>query len=194
MHADHFFDLVPYRYSLYYNLQIPPERRPNLFLPPGGLAIFENVVSSFAENDTFIIDAFKPLEYTPGTPINLTDFSLLPVEVKHYIPSYGVMTIGKPKIVYSSDTGICDGLRDLANKADFMVCHVGNTLKPNRSNSWGHLYPSQAGEIAEETGVKTLLLSHIRPDNKKQEFMKEAAKVYKGELKLAQVGDSYEIV
>ena len=194
MHADHFFDLVPYRYSLYYGFHVPSDKRPNLYLPPDGLEIFENIVTSFAETDTFIADAFNPIEYAPGTPITLTDFSLLPVKVNHYIPSYGVMTMGKPKVVYSSDTGICDGLRELAQEADFMVCHVGNTLTPNHSNSWGHLYPVEAGEIAQEESVKRLLLSHIRPDNSKELFKKEASTKYNGWLELAHVGDSYEVL
>ena len=194
MHADHFFDLIPYRYALYYGFGVSGNERPKLYLPPSGIQILDSIVESFAETDSFIADSFQSSEYSPGTPINLTDFSLLPIKVNHYIPSYSVVTVGKPKIAYSSDTGLCDGLMEAAREADFMVCHVGNTLLPNHSDSWGHLYPVQAGEMAEKAGVKRLLLSHIRPDNNKQEFKKEAARVYNGELKLARVGDSYEIV
>jgi ribonuclease BN (tRNA processing enzyme) len=194
MHADHFFDLIPFRYALYYGFHVAENDRPALYLPPGGLAILENIVSSFAETDTFITDAFRPSEYVPGTPINLAGFGLLPVKVHHYIPSYGVVTTGKPRIAYSSDSGVCDGLRELAREADFMICHVGNTLIKDNSNSWGHLYPDQAGELAAETSVKRLLLSHIRPDNCKKEFKDAAASRFGNWLELARVGDSYEIV
>ena len=194
MHADHFFDLVPYRYALYYRFGVAGDDRPKLHLPPGGIATLENIVTSFAETDSFIADAFKPSEYAPEIPIVLLDFSLLPIKVNHYIPSYGVATIGKPKITYSSDTGVCESLKKLAQNSDFMVCHVGNTLTSfSRGDSWGHLHPIQAGKLAEESSVKRLLLSHIRPDNDKEAFKKEAANHFNNWLDIARTGDCYEI-
>lgn len=193
MHADHFFDLVPFRYSLYYRFGVSKENRPKLYLPPDGIGVLNQIVEYFSETDSFIEDAFDSVEYTPGEKIQLSDFQLLPVKVKHYIPSYGVAVIGRNKFAYSSDTGICDGLSEIAQDADFMVCHVGNTLVNDISNNWGHLYPIQAGELAEAASVKHLLLSHIRPDNEKELFKTEAAKRYHGLLDIARVGDIYEI-
>ena len=85
MHADHFFDLVPFRYSLYYRFGISKENRPRLHLPPDGIKVLDQIVDYFSETSTFIEDAFVPMEYTPGIEIKLSDFHLLPMEVKHYI-------------------------------------------------------------------------------------------------------------
>ncbi len=194
MHADHFFDLVLFRYGLYYGFEKNSLSKPHLHLPPGGAKVLEQVVNSFAETDAFFQDVFEIDEYEAGKKIKLADLEMIPVKVKHYVPSYGVSIIGDLKMAYSSDTGECDGLYEIANKADLFVCNIGNSLESGRGNSWGHLNPEQAGTLAEKAGVKRMLVSHIRQGNEKEQYIKRAAVQYKGALELARDCTSYEVI
>ncbi len=193
MHADHFFDLVPFRYALYYGHENSLNYKPRLHLPPEGIRVLGQVVSYFAETDTFFDDAFETSEYQAGQTIKLPDFDLNPTEVKHYIKSYGVSVLGDHKAAYSSDSGVCEGLLELAKNADFFICNIGNSLDSGRANSWGHLNPETAGTLAEEADVNRMVISHIRPGNDKEEYIKRTAVNYHGLLELARVGKSFEI-
>ncbi|HYL26513.1 MAG TPA: MBL fold metallo-hydrolase, partial [Candidatus Nitrosotalea sp.] len=67
MHADHFFDLVPFRYALKYG-HLSFVRRVPLWLPPGGrtaLDALRKAVSNDAPED-FFDDVFAVREYDPG--------------------------------------------------------------------------------------------------------------------------------
>ncbi len=193
MHADHFFDLIPYRYALYYGKDKSPAGRPRLYLPPEGTRVLGQVVDYFAETDTFFADAFTLFEYQAGKTIKLADFELMPTEVKHYIASYGVSITNDQKAAYSSDSGECDGLRELAKDADIFICNVGNSLEPGKANSWGHLSPEQAGVLAEESGVKMMLISHLIPDFAKEQYLNKAAAYFNGSVEIAWPGSLYEL-
>jgi ribonuclease BN (tRNA processing enzyme) len=193
MHADHFFDLIPYRYALYYGKDKSSAVKPRLHLPPEGVTVLGQIVDYFSDSDSFFADTFMLSEYEAGNTIRLPDFDLIPTKVRHYIASYGVSMIGVHKAAYSSDSGECEGLRGLAKDADFFICNVGNSLEPGKANSWGHIGPEQAGMLAAESGVKWMLISHLRPDFKKEQYLKKTALYYQGNLELARSGTSYEL-
>ena len=79
-------------------------------------------------------------------------------------------------MVFSGDTGPCDNVRRLAAGADVLV-HEAIDLEwmaervnhlPNRDAVMGHLGrahcpPEDAGRIAAQAGVRTLVLSHLVP-------------------------------
>ncbi|MBK5230733.1 MAG: MBL fold metallo-hydrolase, partial [Thermoleophilia bacterium] len=73
MHADHFFDLIPYAFALVYaprQQPVPVARwsgtdepvRPPLYLPPNGLAIINDMASAIGAGD-LIEHAFDVHEY-----------------------------------------------------------------------------------------------------------------------------------
>ncbi len=67
-------------------------------------------------------------------------------------------------IAYCTDTGVCDGLRDLARDVDLLV--VECSLKPGqKSAEWAHLNPIEAATVAKEAGAKQLVLTHFEANN-----------------------------
>ena len=65
---------------------------------------------------------------------------------------------------------------------------------PKDLNPRGHLYAEQAGRIAQEAGVKKLILTHISPYYyNKFEIKKLASKYFKGPIYIAKDLDSYKI-
>ena len=102
-HADHCFDLIPYRYAL-----IRPSNKalhPHLYLPPGGKEALLKIVSAFNTSPTFFSAYFQVEEYNPEAGLKLGDLSIEFTSVKHYIKSYAMAVCGSKRLVYSADSG-----------------------------------------------------------------------------------------
>ena len=193
MHADHFIDLVPYRYALRYGLDTTHSTRPHLHLPPGGAGVLSQVVAPFSESEAFLTEVFDVSEYAPGRPLRLAGLTLDFIPVRHYIDSYAVAIVGDKKLAYSADSGPCQGLTDVARDAEFFLCNTANCLDINREHFWGHLTPAQAGEIAKEAGAKRLVISHLWPSCNRPNCLQQAQDAFLGRAELAEDGRTYQI-
>jgi ribonuclease BN (tRNA processing enzyme) len=193
MHADHFIDLIPYRYALKYGFDSSQSIQPKLHLPPGGIKLLNQVVTPFSESDNFFADVFKISEYNPEKALRMGNLNIKLVPVSHYIPSYAISISNSHKIAYSSDTGMCSGLSQVALNADILVCNVGRCLEPDRDSLWGHLRPSEAGTLAKEAGVKRLILTHLWPNCNHTARYNEAADNFGGPTELAEECRTYKL-
>lgn len=193
MHADHFFDLIPYRYALRYGLEPRIESPVRLHLPPEGHSTLSQVVSVFAESETFISEVFEAHEYDPATPLQVGKLRLDFVPVKHYIPAWGLVITGSKKLAYSSDSGQCPGLLHIASQADLFVCNIGACLESQLTSFWGHLRSCEAGALARESGVKRLLLSHVWPECDRGWNLQQAAEAFGGPVEIAEICRDYDL-
>jgi ribonuclease Z len=112
-------------------------------------------------------------------------------EVYHqpgYIEPYGLrLETDEGVLVYSGDTGPCDGISDLAKDADVLIhmCYfVSGTFESgNRLASSGHL---EAANVAAEQNVKTLVCTHFTPQmdtpGVKEQCLGEMAKIFSGRI------------
>ena len=86
-------------------------------------------------------------------------FRLYASPVCHIIPTIGlrveVVSTGKA-LAYSCDTEPCSQVVRLSRGTDFLIHECSG-------ESYGHSSATQAGEIAQEAGVKTLYLIHYSP-------------------------------
>jgi ribonuclease Z len=93
------------------------------------------------------------------------------------------------RFAFIMDTRLCDNAFALAEGADLMVCEAtfldeDAELAP----AYGHLTAQQAGQIAAESGVRTLVLSHFSQRYSHQDpsrFADEAGSVFGGEIVVA---------
>lgn len=194
MHADHFFDLIPYRYALKYGIDNPQGLRPKLHLPPKGIKEINQVVGPFSESDDFLGDVFEVSEYSPDRKLRLGDLILAFAAVAHYVPAYAVSVSGiGGKIAYSSDSGPCPGLFHIAKDADIFICGVGRSLEPDSDSLWGHLRPTEAGELAKEVNVKRLLLTHLWPSSNRATILDESSAKFGGFTELAEECRTYQL-
>lgn len=87
-----------------------------------------------------------------------------PVEVfkmRHAYENHGYrITLEGKTIAYSGDTGICDNSLPLSQNADLLI-HECSFIKAPEPETWGHVDPYLAANLAKEANVKKLILTHF---------------------------------
>lgn len=131
-------------------------------------------------------------EIEPGFTMQGADWTVRSVRVPHAQPflnsmGYRVDAHGK-SVVYSGDSGPCKGLTDLAKGADILIHMFFNLSQEARSPQWlkgssGHI---EIANTAQQAGVKTVILTHIRQQVDTPEIhyqiIKEMAEIYSGNV------------
>lgn len=100
--------------------------------------------------------------------------------VEHTENSLGYrFTYNNKTIVFSGDSGLCDGLITLSKHADIAVFECATPTEFELSD---HLSPRKCGQIATEANVKKLILSHIYPQTEYFPLVAECKKYFDGEV------------
>lgn len=127
---------------------------------------------------------FYPVEFfgMPDQHVTLFDDQQVKVEafpVCHMIPGIGLqMTLPDGGFCYSSDTGPCSTVMEMASGMDFLIHEATGPGE-------GHSSPQQAGQIASQAGVKRLYLIHYPPDADEDQWVSSAKETFSGEVVLA---------
>lgn len=92
------------------------------------------------------------------------------------------------RFAFVMDTRLCDGVYALAEKADLLV--IESTFLSSEAAlaaQYGHLTAAQAGQVAAESGVRKLVLTHFSQRySEPQRFLDEAARKFSGEIVVAE--------
>jgi len=188
-HADHCFDVIPYRYALM--RPVHKGIHPHLHVPPGGKEALLTIVSAFHGPQTFFSDFFKVEEYDPNAVLKVGDISVEFASVKHYITSYAMAISGSKRLAYSADSGLCDELAELARGADLFLCEA--TRGDHEDTEWGHLAGAEVGALSKKAKVKRLLLTHFWPDHDYSQNIKEAENAFGKSVEVAEDLRTYVI-
>jgi len=90
------------------------------------------------------------------------------------------------KFAFIMDTRLCDGVFELAEGTDMLVCESTFAAADERlAAEYGHLTAAQAGRVAEEAGARLLVLTHFsqRYDTGDGTWMlDEAAREFSGDI------------
>lgn len=88
-------------------------------------------------------------------------FPLEVIEQYHAFGDHGYrVTLEGKTIAYSGDCGISKGSLPLAKNADLLI-HECSFKASHPPNSWGHVGPLEAAQLAKDAGVKRLILTHF---------------------------------
>jgi ribonuclease BN (tRNA processing enzyme) len=164
MHADHFFDLVPFRYGLKFGGASPEDRVP-LFLPPGGAKALEALRKAVAPDSPqrFFDALFTVKEYDPSAELSIKNLRVRFAKTRHYIDAFAMrVESGAASLTYSADTAPCNGVVELARKTSLFLCEAALGLGSEEGER-GHSSAEEAGKMAQAASVKSLLLTHY-PD------------------------------
>jgi len=93
-------------------------------------------------------------------------FPVTVVEQSHAYRDHGFRFALEGKIIaYSGDCGISENSKKLAQKSNLLIhecSYIGDN--PNDPKGlWGHVTPKQAAQIARDSGVEKLILTHFDP-------------------------------
>jgi ribonuclease BN (tRNA processing enzyme) len=123
-------------------------------------------------------------------PVYRTDvWNVQAAQVKHFagLRCYGYrFEMGTEAIVISGDTTYCASLVELARGANILVNNCSLSLPPECWQPLHHMLadhqctPRQAGRMAREAGVETLVLTHLQPDTDVDWVFREAATEFAG--------------
>ncbi len=183
-HPDHTADLIHFLFATR-NPSILNRRNPFVITGPEGLnELIHSLQVSYQNWLTLPSEIMKIEEFTTGkiTQRDYDDFRIISCPTNHTSHSiaYRVETSGKT-FVYSGDTGYCDDIVTLAEKADTLVLECA---LPDGNEMEGHLTPSLAGKIATLANVKQLLLTHFYPECLATDIESQCRKTFQGELVL----------
>lgn len=203
LHADHFFDLIPYAYALLFSPRHhdgqsqpqPLQDRPLLYAPRGAQDTFDAICRNF-HNSPLIDYAFDLQEYDPGTTIAAGPLEVRLEEVPHWVTTCAMdvssTANGSGRFTYGADCAPSEQLVDLARDTDLLMLEA--TLpKPEVSEPRGHLTAAEAGQHAQRAGAGRLVLTHITDELDPMKARKEAEAEYARGVHVAVEGDVFEV-
>ncbi|HEY0716561.1 MAG TPA: MBL fold metallo-hydrolase [Streptosporangiaceae bacterium] len=120
-------------------------------------------------------------------------FRVTTARMNHPVETYGFrIEHGGRVLAYSADTGPTGALAELAARADLLLCEA-SFLTGESDRADLHLTARQAGEAAEQAGVRHLVLTHLVAWNDRGRSFGEAREVFTGALSLAASGQVFEL-
>lgn len=194
MHADHSLDLMAWAYRWTYPIRRDPIA---LFAPAGAepaLDAFDSLfgIPTLPTMHAPVAQSFErrvlPLDGSERFVVGGAE--LVSFAARHAVPSAALrFELGGRAIAFSSDTGDCDGVRAAAAGADVFVCEATWLDAPDDgSNDHGHLTADEAGRIASEAGVDTLVLTHFEDPGRGAEAKTRAQRWFEGRIEVAEPG------
>jgi len=193
LHADHFFDLVPYAYALAYSHAARAAGcRPLLYAPPGARETFRQVTSAWHAPE-LIEESFELHEYDTERELELDPLRLRFHEVPHFIRTHAVQVReGDRSFTYGADCAPNEAIVAFARATDLLMLEA--TLEaPDEGGARGHLTPAEAGEHARRAGARRLVLTHVSADHDAARLRAEAEGAFGAPVELADEGAVYEL-
>ena len=204
MHADHFFDLIPYSYALTYAPRQQPvpvagwpgtsaPARPRLYAPTGAREKLRQIVSCFGDAE-LIETAFDLHEYDEPDRLELGPLEIRFREVPHYTRTFAVDITGRDgsRFTFGADCSPNDELVQFAHDTDMLMIEA--TLpRPERTGVRGHLTPREAGEHGRRAGARRLVLTHFSDELDSDWVRGEAGAAYAGPVELARDGVVFSV-
>ncbi|MBG0771344.1 MAG: MBL fold metallo-hydrolase [Anaerolineaceae bacterium] len=108
------------------------------------------------------------------------DLTIVASPVCHMIPAIGLrMTLPEGIVAYSTDTGPCDSIIRLAQDANVLIHEASGSMT-------GHTSAAEAGDVATQAGIETLVLIHYPPETDPLVLAAEAGEVFSGDVLVAE--------
>lgn len=197
LHADHFFDLVPYAFFVGNGLRgrdLPGlawssstvEPKISVHGAPGSRDAFEAVCGVW-NMPTLIADSFELTEYDPDGELTVGPLTVSFRAVPHYIDTWAIQVTGPggERLVFGADCAPNEGLIEFARGADLLIAEATLAEPEPDPDDRGHMTPREAAEHARAAGVGRLVLTHIPDQIDAGWAIAEASAVFDGPVEVA---------
>lgn len=182
LHSDHISDVFVMKYALGI---VKSENY-------SSIPLFTTMDDSCMVDNLNYNDAFDLRKIT-NDQVEIKDLKISFNKTIHPIECYGIKIEDEEStFVYSADTAYDEKLVQFAKNADLFLCESG-VLEKDRHEETPHLSVKQACQLANESSVKKLVLTHFWPEYKLEDIRKEATEEVKVELILSEIMKSYNI-
>lgn len=175
LHRDHYNDIYNLQYaSFVFHNQKRIEEPINIYLPTTPNNIYEDITT---EGSSFS----KYHGISENTKINIGNMEITFCKTDHPVETYAIkVTNGRTSIVYTSDTSFSakEKIVQFAKGADLLICESSLLEAYGFPEINSHLTAKQAGIIAKEAKVKTLMLTHFWPEEVARKYVREAKKEF----------------
>ncbi|MCK4547872.1 MAG: MBL fold metallo-hydrolase [Candidatus Eisenbacteria sp.] len=185
-HPDHAADLVPLLTAMKYTPGFTRTEDLSIWGPPGFREFFEKLSDAYPVSlgaETYRLQVDEVREST----IHDQDKWHFTVRFLRHPTLNAGYRIEVPALertlVYTGDTENCPELVELARGADLLISECSF---PDGQGTKGHLTPSELAPLAEEAGVKRLLLAHIYPAGDREDIVTACRKFYSGPVEKAE--------
>jgi len=204
LHADHFFDLVPFASALTYaprQQPSPGERppqthtpaRPALHAPPGSTDAFRQVCAGGGMPAEHIARAFVLREYAVADELVIGPLRVRFHRVPHFVATHAVEIAGASgRMTFGADHGPSQELVDFASGTDLLLLEA-TIPRPEPDGGRGHLTPAEAGDHAQRAHAKRLVLTHISDELDLGWARDQAAARFAGPVEVAAEGAVFEV-
>lgn len=188
-HIDHFADIYALQSALRYAPTGPMPPLP-LYVPKG---LFGRMQAALGEHGALeLASAFRVHEMRAGEPVRVGALTVTPHPVDHVGEAFAlVVEADGASMCYTSDTRT--GARALAAARGTSLLLAEATLPPEFENKAPHMTPAQAGQLAADAGVHTLVMTHLWPTVDREAAARSAAGVFTGKVAVAAELDSFDI-
>jgi ribonuclease BN (tRNA processing enzyme) len=190
IHVDHCTDL----FGLYGYLGFGPSGTiPVPVLVPRGAAEHLAAFARAGEEHVFHT-VFDLVEVDAGSTVKIDDVEIRFGDAVHPVPAL-VTRFNTPdgSLVYSGDTGPGSDLLELASGADVLLCEATIAGERDEGTYAYHLTAFEAGRIATDAEVRTLVITHLAAGVEPDRALHEAADGFQGDLVLALPGTTITI-
>lgn len=181
-HPDHFADL----YCLYYALRFHPDGTQTVpvHAPAGAEEFIVQLLGGDSQHTFGDVCRFGVT--AAGDKLEIGPFALEFHEANHPVEALATRIVVGDKIVaYSGDSHVTPALVECARGADLFVCDATWLERQRPLPDGVHMTGLEAGRLAAEAGVATLLLTHVFPSNDPADVAAEASRVFDGEILVA---------
>ncbi len=130
----------------------------------------------------------KAHEYRANEELTIGPFQIRFLKTIHPVPCYAMRIEANGKaLVYTADSAYQEAFIPFTKGADLLITDT-NFFKDMAGKSKVHMASVEAGKVAQEAGVKMLLLSHLPQKGDLEQLKNEAKSIFTGDTKLAEKG------
>nr|MBI3613171.1 MBL fold metallo-hydrolase [Nitrospirota bacterium] len=180
-HADHFADFIAFFFDAVYYAKHGGRRKDlTLIGPRGTKRLFGIMLKTFPGFGTAPFRTTIREVADRSFRIGKTRITARTVAHSPRLHCVGYrVQYGKKVLAYSGDAMYCDGLLMLCSKADAAVLDC--SFPENRPGP-GHMHAGDCGRVAQEAGVKRLILSHLYPITERYDVERQAGRRFDGRI------------